>query len=279
MPGQPGGMHTLTGLAHDRASHVAYDPEINEEGMRARSLKLAALQKTLQGAAGVRRAGEGDMLRDRLGQHDGRDRGGGRRTCAAKGTKVSSMHLRFLQPMPPGINEILQRFKHVMTIEGNWCDRLEDELIDEDNRRYSALAMLLALAIPGRHRLLERSARPADQAERHLPRRFCANSLQRKRLPIMSSSPMPAQAARGAPRARGLPERRAALVHRLRRQRHPGGGAAPVPRRRTAPEKTVFVSGIGCSSRLPHYMKTYGFHGIHGRALPVAEGIRSPGRT
>ena len=30
------------------------------------------------------------------------------------------------------------------------------------------------------------------------------------------------------------------------------------------PEKTVFVSGIGCSSRLPHYMNTYGFHGIHG---------------
>ena len=40
------------------------------------------------------------------------------------------------------------------------------------------------------------------------------------------------------------------------------------------PEKTVFVSGIGCSSRLPHYMKTYGFHGIHGRALPIAEGVR-----
>lgn len=40
------------------------------------------------------------------------------------------------------------------------------------------------------------------------------------------------------------------------------------------PEKTVFVSGIGCSSRLPHYMRTYGFHGIHGRAFPVAEGIK-----
>jgi 2-oxoglutarate ferredoxin oxidoreductase subunit beta len=40
------------------------------------------------------------------------------------------------------------------------------------------------------------------------------------------------------------------------------------------PEKTVFISGIGCSSRFPHYMKTYGFHGIHGRALPIAEGIR-----
>ena len=40
------------------------------------------------------------------------------------------------------------------------------------------------------------------------------------------------------------------------------------------PEKTVFVSGIGCSSRFPHYMKTYGFHGIHGRAFPVAEGVK-----
>ncbi len=41
-----------------------------------------------------------------------------------------------------------------------------------------------------------------------------------------------------------------------------------------APETTVFVSGIGCSSRFPHYVKTYGFHGLHGRALPVATGIK-----
>ncbi|MBK7408175.1 MAG: 2-oxoglutarate oxidoreductase [Saprospirales bacterium] len=41
-----------------------------------------------------------------------------------------------------------------------------------------------------------------------------------------------------------------------------------------APEKTVFVSGIGCSSRFPHYMSTYGFHGLHGRAFPVAEGVK-----
>ncbi|NJD18229.1 MAG: 2-oxoglutarate oxidoreductase [Gemmatimonadetes bacterium] len=40
------------------------------------------------------------------------------------------------------------------------------------------------------------------------------------------------------------------------------------------PESTVVVSGIGCSSRFPHYMKTYGFHGIHGRALTVATGVK-----
>ncbi len=41
------------------------------------------------------------------------------------------------------------------------------------------------------------------------------------------------------------------------------------------PEETVVVSGIGCSSRFPHYMGTYGFHSLHGRALPVACGIKS----
>ena len=53
------------------------------------------------------------------------------------------------------------------------------------------------------------------------------------------------------------------IVHRVLRD-------AQVP-----PELTVAVSGIGCSSRLPHYMGTYGFHGLHGRALPLACGIKS----
>src|SRR5258705_9490366 len=40
------------------------------------------------------------------------------------------------------------------------------------------------------------------------------------------------------------------------------------------PEKTVFVSGIGCSSRFPYYMNTYGIHSIHGRAPAVASGLK-----
>lgn len=40
-------------------------------------------------------------------------------------------------------------------------------------------------------------------------------------------------------------------------------------------EKYVFVSGIGCSSRFPYYMNTYGFHTIHGRAPAIATGIKS----
>ena len=40
------------------------------------------------------------------------------------------------------------------------------------------------------------------------------------------------------------------------------------------PHEIVLVSGIGCSSRLPGYMSTYGFHGVHGRALAVATGLK-----
>ena len=40
------------------------------------------------------------------------------------------------------------------------------------------------------------------------------------------------------------------------------------------PESTVFISGIGCSSRFPFYMNAYGFHTIHGRAPAVATGLK-----
>lgn len=141
IPGQPGGAHTLTGLAHDELSHVAYDAEINERSIHARSLKLAAFQKTLLPPT-VYGGDSGDLLVVGWGSTKGAieetiDR------LRAEGHAVSSLHLTFLQPLQPGIRTILSRFRKVMTIEGNWCDRPEDELIDEDNRRYSALAMLL----------------------------------------------------------------------------------------------------------------------------------------
>jgi 2-oxoglutarate ferredoxin oxidoreductase subunit beta len=40
-------------------------------------------------------------------------------------------------------------------------------------------------------------------------------------------------------------------------------------------EKYAFISGIGCSSRFPYYMDTYGFHGIHGRAAAIATGVKT----
>jgi 2-oxoglutarate ferredoxin oxidoreductase subunit alpha len=141
-PGQPNGMHTVTGLAHDRASKVAYDPAINEEGLRARSLKLATLQKTLK-TPPVFGDPEGDLLVVGWGSTQGIIEEAVQRV-RDEGLKVSALQMRFIQPMPSGITGILKRFKKVMTVEGTWADRpAEDEIIDEENRRYAPLAMML----------------------------------------------------------------------------------------------------------------------------------------
>ena len=141
VPGQANGMHTLTGLAHDRLSRVAYDPESNEEGLRHRSLKLAALQKSLK-TPPLFGGEEGELLVIGWGSTRGAIEEAVER-LRAEGRQVSSLHLRFIQPMPGGIGEILKRFRQVMTIEANWSDRPDDELIDASNRRFSALAMML----------------------------------------------------------------------------------------------------------------------------------------
>jgi 2-oxoglutarate/2-oxoacid ferredoxin oxidoreductase subunit beta len=46
-----------------------------------------------------------------------------------------------------------------------------------------------------------------------------------------------------------------------------------LPKLGARPESTVFISGIGCSSRFPYYMNTYGMHSIHGRAPTIATGL------
>ena len=141
IPGQPNGMHCLTGLAHDRDSHVAYDPVINEEGLLNRSRKLAALQTTLR-LAPVFGDEEGDLLLIGWGS----TRGAIEEAVASlrdEGHRISSLHLKFLQPMASGIDEVMARFGSVMTIENNWNDPKSDPLINENNRRYSHLAMLL----------------------------------------------------------------------------------------------------------------------------------------
>ncbi|HLA39121.1 MAG TPA: thiamine pyrophosphate-dependent enzyme, partial [Candidatus Glassbacteria bacterium] len=40
------------------------------------------------------------------------------------------------------------------------------------------------------------------------------------------------------------------------------------------PENTIIFSGIGCSSRIPGYLKSYGFNSVHGRVLPIATGAK-----
>ncbi|MFQ5568429.1 MAG: 2-oxoacid:acceptor oxidoreductase subunit alpha [Rhodothermales bacterium] len=142
IPGQPGGMFTLSGLAHTKEGKVAYEPGVNQEGARSRSLKLAAFQKTLKPPKIFGDPEGGDLLLIGWGSTKGAIEEAVER-ARADGLSVSSLHLKFLQPMASGIKDILQRFKKIITVEMNYSDSVEDELITEDNLRYSNLAWLL----------------------------------------------------------------------------------------------------------------------------------------
>ncbi len=62
------------------------------------------------------------------------------------GGKVSSLILRFLSPLEPGLKEIFSRFKKVQTIELNYSDKPDLPNVHPENRRYSELALLLRAA-------------------------------------------------------------------------------------------------------------------------------------
>ena len=142
--GQKNGAYTLTGLAHDENSKIAYDSPINQRSMAARSHKLAAFQKTLK-APEVFGGDSGDLLVVGWGS----TRGAIEETVTRirkDGGKVSSVNLVYLSPLQPGLKEIFNKFKKVMTVEINYSDDINDEIINSENRRYAQLATVLRSA-------------------------------------------------------------------------------------------------------------------------------------
>ena len=141
VPGQPGGMHTVTGLSHDERSCVAYDAEIHQRGARMRSRKLAVLQQSLTPPK-VRGDERGDLLVVGWGSTRGAIEEAVDR-ARAEGLAVSSLHLTFLSPLEPGLKDIFDRFKKVITVEINYSDDPRDAFITAENRRRGQLAWLL----------------------------------------------------------------------------------------------------------------------------------------
>jgi 2-oxoglutarate ferredoxin oxidoreductase subunit alpha len=141
IPGQPGGMSTLTGLSHDERSKVAYDPSVHQRSTTMRSRKLAVFQQTLLAPA-IHGDEEGDLLIVGWGSTKGAIEEAVDR-ARAEGLRVSSTHLTFLSPLQPGLKKIFSRFGKVMTVEINYSDQRGDPYITEENRRRGQLATLL----------------------------------------------------------------------------------------------------------------------------------------
>jgi 2-oxoglutarate ferredoxin oxidoreductase subunit alpha len=141
VPGQPGGMYTLTGLSHDEMSHVAYTPDVHERGCAMRSRKLAVLQQALRPPA-VHGDPEGDLLVVGWGSTRGAIEEAVDR-ARAEGLRVSSTHVTFLSPLQPGLKDIFGRFRRVMTVEINYSDEPDAPYITPENRRMGQLAWVL----------------------------------------------------------------------------------------------------------------------------------------
>ncbi len=141
IPGQAGGEYVVTGLAHDERSKVAYESAINQKSMEMRSRKIAAIQSSIRPPE-IFGEKEGDLLVVSWGSTLGTiEEAVGR--LIKEGLKVSSIHLRFLSPMEPGLKAIFKRFRKVMTVEINYSDDPAHPYIDEENRRTGQLAGLL----------------------------------------------------------------------------------------------------------------------------------------
>lgn len=123
IPGQRGGEYVLTGLAHTNESKVAYDPMANQKGCEMRSRKLAALRSTLRPPE-IHGDDEGDLLVVGWGSTLGAIEEAVDH-LREEGHRVSSVHIRTLLPLQPGLREIFERFTHVMTIELNYSDPRE----------------------------------------------------------------------------------------------------------------------------------------------------------
>ena len=140
IPGQRGGQYTLTGLAHDAESRIAYESATNQMAMAQRSKKMAALRATLKPPT-VYGDEEGELLVVGWGSTLGAIEEAVER-IRKDGGSVSSLHLRFLNPLEPGIKEIFSRFKRVMTVEINYGDDA-NMVSDLEGRRYAQLAYIL----------------------------------------------------------------------------------------------------------------------------------------
>lgn len=141
LPGQAGGMHTVTGLSHDEGSKVAYSSGVHQRSSMMRSRKLAVLQSLLQPPP-VYGDATGDLLVVGWGSTKGAIEEAVDRARAG-GLKVSSLHLRFLSPLEPGLREIFRGFRKVMTVEINYSDDPGEPYITEQNRRRGQLSILL----------------------------------------------------------------------------------------------------------------------------------------
>ena len=186
------------------------------------------------------------------------------RRVRAGGQKVAHAHLRHLHPFPANTGEVLKRYEKVLIPEMNLGQLamlirarfLVDAISYDRVRGLPFKAAELADVIRERHR---------DRADRRLRRRG-SHGMNR----LLDLVPKAEEKQTRKEFTSGVDVRWC-----------PGCGDYAIlatvqgflPEVGVKRENIVFISGIGCSSRFPYYVETYGMHSIHGRAPAIATGL------
>ena len=170
---------------------------------------------------------------------------------ARRGTKVAWVHLVHLNPLPPNLGEIVRRYPRVVVPEmnmGQLCRLIRAEYLVD--------------------------AQPITKVQGSP---FTALELERAFGEVLATAPTGATMTDTVVPVTTKKDWTSDQEVRW----CPGCGdygmltavQMLMPELGVKPEQVVFVSGIGCSSRFPYYMNTYGIHSIHGRAPAIATGI------
>ena len=270
VPGTPGLEHRIGGLEKaDITGNVSYDPDNHHRMQLYRQAKVAGIATDIPPLE-VYGPERGELLILGWGSTYGAIRSAVER-LTADGESVAHAHLRHLNPFPANTEAVLRNYRRVLIPEVNL-----GQLLMLIRAKY----LIDAVGYDKVRGKPFRIAEIIDEARRLLADR---GSTMTETNGHAAADPTIAQPPLSAANAAVIQLTRKDFVSDQEVRWCPGCGDYSIlaqtqkvmPDFGYARENIVFISGIGCSGRLPYYMNTYGFHTIHGRAPTLATGLKA----
>ena len=280
----PGMQHRIGGLEKaDRTGNISYDPANHDFMTRTRQAKVDGIAAEPAAHRGRRPGRRRDASPSSAGARPtGRSAppAGG---SAGSGRSVAQIHLRHINPMPADLGDILARYDRVVCPEMNLGQLAlllrAKYLVDVESHTqvrglpFRAAELAAVSRTPSTRPTAPRWAPTPPEArnDQHRPRHARRRPHRRRD-----------RALGRRPRARSRPSSRPRTSRPTRRCAGAPGAVTTSSSTRSrascpasaSPARTWSSSpGIGCSSRFPYYMNTYGMHSIHGRAPAIATGL------
>ena len=251
IPGTPGLEHRIGGLEKDyETGNISYDPDNHDKMCRTRAAKIAGIANHIPEQQMDVGPDSGKLLVLGWGSTYGAIRSAVER-CRARGLEVSHAHVRYINPLPRNLGELMSRFDRVLIPELN-LGQLSKLIRSRVPRAGGELREVRRPAVPHRR---SRGTHPPDDGELKTMNDVIETpKLTRKDFATD-------QDVRWCPGCGDY-----SILANVQRV---------MPELGVARENIVWVSGIGCSSRFPYYMNTFGFHTIHGRAPAIAMGVKA----